>query len=470
MKRLIAVLLCALLVCLSGCGSNTGSGGQGGNPPVDSSKPKDQVDIPAAYYEKYEELALQYGEPDSFEETRKDDEVGFGCYYLTGVAVVAILDFNGDGVDDILFVYHNGTNPGENYHDLKIPRAQSYQLEVWTVLEGELVQLVNESQIGAVSPVNAGAPDMDYCFFSILRSRGGVPVIQLYSEDRGLGSCVYTNIYYSDAFVVEGAVGSDESTFTEGAVARVELTYLWPESEEMGASFTLNGDEIDEAAWDDRVSYYDTILFSAMLTAPTYTRDGLMGNFGLDLDVVLDQTKAVVADLKDGKLTALDEISGDFIPVYLHKIDQVNRAMIGGDMSKSPQPQLYFYDIDGNGVPEMLLQYFGEYGDNWYEIYTVVDRELVLAHEGFAAVYHALYENGENGLIGYMTHAGTYEAFEMGLDDDYQAVAVQVRYGSAENGEYPDLESLGLGTDYRRLGSNPAPIPFTLYHCKINVE
>ena len=57
--------------------------------------------------------------------TKKGDDY-WGLCYLKGVCVVDLLDFNCDGVDDLLLVCHKGTNSGLNIDDKEMSKKELF--------------------------------------------------------------------------------------------------------------------------------------------------------------------------------------------------------------------------------------------------------------------------------------------------------------------------------------------------------
>ena len=103
----------------------------------------------AAYYNKYKRLARAYGTA-----SRSDYQTSWydNRSYLGGVCVVNLMDFNGDGIEDLFVAYSNGQMHETTYdsHYLEIsefPIAEAYEIEVWTYMDGRLVQLLHETRV-----------------------------------------------------------------------------------------------------------------------------------------------------------------------------------------------------------------------------------------------------------------------------------------------------------------------------------
>ena len=455
MKKFIAAALCLMLACFTGCQPSSS------NPPTNDSGSKDgskassvtEEELAEAYYEKYQDMASKYGDPALIENAMSEFDPEFGSFYLGGVVIVDILDFNGDGVDDILFVYLNGKDMATTYEGFEIPRADNYEIEVWTYLNGEMVQLLRESSVGSKSVDHATSFSTEYCFVTVLKDGDSLPVIQLYSEDRETGLCFYTNIYFEP-----GYKSGDE-------VVRNELSYGTRAEDGEVPLFQMNGEAITEDEWSAQVCEYGTIMLSVMLSSPTYTTMGLYQYCGIGCDIVFRQTGDVVWGLMNGELMGHGRATGESIAPYLGMLDQANRSCLDLFESGVYPSRYLMYDINGDGVVEMVTERYDEEFDRWFDFYTVADGEIVEAYIGLKANNVTLHANGEAGMIGYIVREeNSYELFHIYLNEDNEIIMVMAAAGQAEAGEFPTIESFGkFDPGYRRQGFSMLPIPVGLY-------
>jgi len=304
------------------------------------------TDLPyKAYYQKYLELTAQYGTAEIAENT----EHGSGSY-LNGVCIVDLLDFNGDGVQDLLVIYANGQINGTNMVKFGIPQAGSYGIEIWTYTNGAMTLLLRESQVGSYCSFRTNYWDADNCFATVYESGASLPVIQLYGETDD--HITYTNYYDSDGTVVK-----DEFTYGNHVCQK-------------------NGSAISEAEWDTGVAGYDKIILCARLSSDDNIPASAANDDGVNFNNTLSQTRRVTDTLSQSQPSSFDAAGADYIPLYGEEIARVNRERIdAGDMQI---PHKYgIYDIDQNGVPELLIL-TGDCEANFlYHVYTVINGGLI---------------------------------------------------------------------------------------------
>jgi len=103
-----------------------------------------------AYYGKYTELAEQYGTYSLYNFYQAKH--GYSdCNYLSGVCIVNLMAFNGDGIQNLFVLYSNGQMNhivSDGYYGLAVydfPSRSTYEFEVWTYRDGALLQLLHES-------------------------------------------------------------------------------------------------------------------------------------------------------------------------------------------------------------------------------------------------------------------------------------------------------------------------------------
>ena len=229
----------------------------------------DSIADPYAEYSKViTRLTTFYGEAELVRKTpdkNRYDNISEtdDALYLSGVCIVELIDFTGDGTQDLFIVYSDGQFISRN----SIPRAETYKVEVWTVRNGSLERIIKEPAVSSYSDRYNDYWNPDCCFVTVYGNSAGLPGLQVYKEsDTG---CTYTNIYFSN-----------------GAQVRDELVYD-------GNALYLNGSAVQEDEWDKHVGGYDLMYLRAELSCDkTYS-----GYEYSSFESVIARTKMVVSSL-----------------------------------------------------------------------------------------------------------------------------------------------------------------------------
>jgi len=439
-------LLLSLIIttsCLFACSINNGIPTQESTKPTPTAMPSQ--DIPAvepsptfssaeeAYYHKYVELAETYGTHTLYElcNAKRSNE----HTYLNGVCIVNLMDYNGDGIQDLFVVYSNGQfdRVHSNLSRLEIydfPTKNSYEIEVWTYKDKVLSQLLHEPYVSSYA-----AEYFSQYFITIYENSAGLPIIQLC--DVTTDNREYTNIYYSG-----------------GKTIRDILTYS-------KNGFHLNGREITESAWNEAFSGYNKILLCSLLADSTHSTVSLAEVFGIDYDNTLLQTEAVLRHLSGStitpKMTSFNIAEGKYISLYLQELNRSNPLYSEFEFAENHNYNLY--DMDQNGVPELIL-YEGHSGAGMhYHFYTIIDDAVVDC--GFYGRTN-LQANGEGGLIAYFGRMSGYSVNKITLRGS--TIEIQDIAGGMITAEesYPELESFGY-ENYTSLHFCTPAIPFAMY-------
>lgn len=194
----------------------------------------------------------------------------------------------------------------------------------------------------------------------------------------------------------------------------------------------------------------------------------LIDGFGLDYSNTLVQTERVVEYLSshDNKqeVQRYEIVEGEYISQYLQELERSNRIRLGPDTIENHDFNLY--DIDQDGVPELILYESTTGAGTHYHFYTMKDGEAVECGEYGRT---ALYADGGEGLIAYYYRMSNYEAKDLILRGDTMYVG-DIAEGELdpENG-FPELEDLGY-VGFERLLFCPPAIPMAMYTYNLDLE
>ena len=442
MKRTLPLVLAAILLFLSGCQAVSGRAGDE-NPGIPSSGPTlmspdapvtPPAPVPTAelYYRVYSDLVSQYGEA----EVVTNHEYEYYSF-LKGVCVAELLDFDGDGAQELFVIYSNGQYTGRHQsnirndeHDVIIPQAGAYEIEVWAVKEGRAVQLLHHPSVGSYRSFNTEYWDTDNCLVTVYENPDGIPVIQLY--DASKKGVAYTNISWDrDGFAMD------------------ELHYC-------NGSYALDGESITEETWDGHITGYDTILFLAQLSSSSWI---------VDYSGIMNRTGDVVQALSQNQKPVRPKpVQNGYIPLYLKEIDRSNRER--ADLEYAFPTDYCLYDIDRNGTPELLIKNGICEADYYYAVFTVVDGEIVRCGE-FSGFHTSLWFGRRlPGLVRYSGHMMTYTIEFISLEDtELKVEAIADDFVDMDHWDkgYPELDEFGYAAYDQPLPDCYVTTPLELY-------
>lgn len=117
------------------------------------------------------------------------------------------------------------------------------------------------------------------------------------------------------------------------------------------------------------------------------------------------------------------------------------------------------YDIDQNGIPELILFEGSSGAGTHFHFYTIIDDEII-----YCGLYGrtSLLADGEGGLIAYIARMGGYHIDKIALN----GTVIETEFiagnfiGDAE--EYPELDELGY-ENYKYLPFCLPAVPLALY-------
>lgn len=335
-----------------------------------------------AYSAKCSELSKMYGSGSLVEQIGRW-EWG-GCCYMSGLCLVDLIDFNGSGVKDLLAVYSREENMGVNSEGMEIPRAGNYCIEVWTYEEG-LKLLVSADHAGSYPAYRNASWDADNCFLTVYeREYDKTAVIQIYEE------CpegeVFTNYYCSPHY--DGSYELQCDIYTSE-----------------GGKFYENGEEIGWLYYCSRVCDYDTIFAAVQLSSSEYGRDGL-AKFGVDMSYGLDRSEENMQRLDSETFQSMMKVSGEYFGAYMRTLLEI-RHDTAEEWFGSREPKFTLYDMDGNGMPELIVDISPCEAGARCQVYTCVGDRAVQCGEGRSG-HSAFYKGLEGGLVRTEGHMDVY--------------------------------------------------------------
>ena len=194
--------------------------------------------LAGAYYQKAAELQQEYGEAELV-----GSENTSGGLYINGLAGLTLLDFNGDGEEDLLAVYHQAAAPLRSEAIGRIPEGDDYRLEIWSSANQSMELIYEQDGIG-VMQMNHNDLDWNgdtYMLNVISRKKGGDAVQlagQYPGEEKGVE---FTNITWD-----KGEIRTDSYLCRSG-------------------SFFKNGETIAGEEWMQEVTGTD-LLYTGEFT------------------------------------------------------------------------------------------------------------------------------------------------------------------------------------------------------------
>ena len=398
-----------------------------------------------AYYYKYCELAGLYGTL-VLHDISENLGGGIGHSYLGGVCVVNQMDFDGDGVLDLFVVYNNGETEqlkhgGSEPEIYNFPTAEAYEYEVWTYEDGKLAPLLHEVSVSAHMYFPSDFFTYYQYFITVYENGNGLPVLQTYSADDK--SCKYTNIYYAGSGIIRDTL-----------VFKNDLFYK-------------NGVEITESEWLENAFGYNKILLCSFLADTDNSAGEVFEYYGIDYDNTLSKTMNVVDYLsqsdEESEPHSFYVAENEYISLYLKEIFRSNWILYTGEIGflyKTNMEHDYnLYDINRDGVPELILSDTSSGAGTHFHFFTIKNGETV-----DCGLYGrtSLHVDGKGGLIAYYGRMGGYIIDKLTIEDD-EIMRTHIGDGQVYGDvQYPELEELGyMNYDYQKY-CQPA-IQYALY-------
>lgn len=370
-----------------------------------------------AYSAKCSELSKKYGSGRLVEHT--DDAGRERVCYMSGLCMVNLIDFDGVKEKDLLVVYSQGENTGSNSQGMEIPQAGNYRVEVWTYERGKLKLLVSADHASSYLHFKNEYWDTDNCFLTVYeRKYDKTAVVQIY-EERPEGD-VFTNYYCL--------------THYDGYELRCD-TYT---SE--GGKFYENGEEIGWLFYCSRVCDYDTILAAVQLSSSEYGKEEL-AKFGVDMSYGLARSGENMRELDNETFQSMMKVSGEYFPAYMQTLLEIRYDTLG-EGGGFREPGFTLYDMDGNGVPELIVDISPSGAGSWCQVYTYVRDQVVECGEG-SSTHSTFYIGPGGGMVRTEGHMDVYHYEKWDLQGS-ELVITEFARGTAEREKgYPPLDDYG---------------------------
>ncbi len=233
----------------------------------------------AAYYRTCQELIGEHGEPGTVELYDGQETM------VTGLALAELIDFDGDGTDELLTIVCNLEAQDGSIVEYS---NEGYVAQVWDYRDGEVVQLYDRASEFS----NGGS------FYQYLYERDGLPVLgtSWYADTTG------TSIeeYHSGYFML-GADGFE-------TIAQLNSFFDY-DTGDLTESFAIDGVEATDEQWATFVDEtpatqcYTLLQFSSV--SGTERADSTMEE--VDPEACVSTTDETLAELEEGAGEALEE-------------------------------------------------------------------------------------------------------------------------------------------------------------------
>lgn len=315
----------------------------------------------AAYYRTCQELIGEHGEPGTVELYDGQETM------VTGLALAELIDFDGDGTDELLTIVCNL----EAQDGAVVQYSnEGYVAQVWDYRDGEVVQLYDRASEFS----NGGS------FYQYLYERDGLPVLgtSWYADTTGTSIEEYHSGYFmlgadgfetiaqrnsffdydtgdlTESFAIDGIEATDEqwATFVDETPATQCYTLLQFSSVSGTERADSTMEEVDPAAC---VSTTDETLAELEEGAGEALEE--TGEAEAEGDGAVDSEQAVRAAVaerldafKNGDAAAIDEVAGIIDGGWAQLMDGPTFAACGGDPDEYARIMLDGFDYTIGGV------------------------------------------------------------------------------------------------------------------------
>lgn len=315
----------------------------------------------AAYYRTCQELIGEHGEPGTVELHDGQETM------VTGLALAELIDFDGDGTDELLTIVCNL----EAQDGAVVQYSnEGYVAQVWDYRDGEVVQLYDRASEFS----NGGS------FYQYLYERDGLPVLgtSWYADTTGTSIEEYHSGYFmlgadgfetiaqlnsffdydtgdlTESFAIDGVEATDEqwATFVDETPATQCYTLLQFSSVSGTERADSTMEEVDPAAC---VSTTDETLAELEEGAGEALEE--TGEAEAEADGAADSEQAVrdaVAErldaFKNGDAAAIDEVAGIIDGGWAQLMDGPTFTACGGDPDEYARIMLDGFDYTIGGI------------------------------------------------------------------------------------------------------------------------
>ena len=376
------------------------------------------------YYEKAQEIQNTYGIPEI--------QDSIGTWYAKGLSALTLLDFDGDGIDDLLAVYCTGSKEEYDADSDLLQVRPEYRLEIWSAKDGG-AELLYETETVGTGRNSYGVLYGD--FVSIIRRESGGDVLQLAVSEAG----DQKEIRYNNIYMDNGEINTD--TYACGA-----------------GSFFKNNETVSAEEWVDDICGKDLIYFAQLSEYGYYKLDENEEN---PYDQALVRINSFMNDLSKGeaesgthneidayvyrKLLLAFDIYENHCTAYDYSDSEVGQFLSEtlSIISDVPIEQLvdyqdiaYFdyavYDLNKDGIPELIINKHVRHVDTECFVFTIQDGNICYCGS-ISVFYDYLYTSDEEqGIMevfskdrdnpdkeGFTINSGKIEEFMISGGDAY---------------------------------------------------
>ena len=394
------------------------------------------------YLAKCREYIDQYGEP------------GVASYQggdlACGLAVVRLIDFNGDGMDELLLVYDAVPAPSNEHDAFSEDQQKAYKAEVWAYKDGQISKVYDEGD--TVNASNGASMFLTLC------SLDGENCMRTWKTENatGVGTSSENDTIAYHTF--------DGSAFSP--VLTLAAHYKNPYSSDLSVSYEVDGVAASESDYDDaaaRVEETETVWllsFKGSRSVADSAKETIS-----DSNATLDELKSRSAGNAATTAAATSE------QAYTSESVDKNYTIKTGEQSNSTCGVMWSYPqfskIDGStgdaldALNSQFVQSCEEQaktsaGWQFPTAEAIPDGELVLNYQDLcasiagsvASVYSVRYATG-GGAHGYDASFGTFYDLSTGKAVDA---------ATALNMSADDLAAKGVAGINAYLAKNPSDL------------
>jgi hypothetical protein len=343
----------------------------------------DVYTVYSAYYDKIQELQNTYGVAAVQERTYEE--------WLSGLCFAKLVDFDSNGVDELVLAYRSGTQGTGKSAD------PVYVAEVWEYRDGAVNKILEGS---------CWAPDSEYasveltCIDGVYYSIFPFSTVEEYSE------------WWDVASDVEDCDGENFWTYEgESFVPILSWALYWSEGSDNW--MLINGQEVE---YPDYSEYFDKWYENQEVYYLTYyLSDGVsyaeieLSSTLATLQETLDQIYAVVGVDKSTDTSTDDDLITETVEeserTDVSTVSMINLQFKSILTQYGEEAQYTCYDIDKDGSLELIIHPTAH--GSIYDVYRADGENVVLCGELASSYSNCLYEYPGNGIVVYDGGFGT---------------------------------------------------------------